>query len=54
VKNFNPMKGKREDGSLMSAPVILAQGQSVHPLVAGACELALWAVAFGFFPSYGY
>jgi hypothetical protein len=51
VKNFNPMKGKREDGSLMSAPVILAQGQSVHPLVAGACELALWAVAFGFFLS---
>lgn len=27
----------------------IGAGQSVHPLVVGACELALWAVALGFF-----
>lgn len=47
VKNFNPMKGKRKMDPNVSAGDIGA-GQSVHPLVAGACGLALWAVAFGF------
>lgn len=41
-------KGKRKMDPNVSAGDIGA-GQSVHPLVVGACELALWAVALGFF-----
>jgi hypothetical protein len=49
-KKFNPrMKGKRKgkDGSQISASDI-GTSQSVCPLVTSACELALWAVAFGY------
>lgn len=42
------MKGKRKMDPNVSAGDIGA-GQSVHPLVTGACKLALWVVAFGFF-----
>lgn len=48
-RKFQP-KNEREKGLgrwIPMSAVILAQGQSVRPLVAGACELALWAVALG-------
>lgn len=48
-EKFQPDEREKEDGSQCQRAGDIGAGQSVHPLVTGACELALWAVAFGFF-----
>lgn len=47
-EKFQPDERERKMDPNVSAGDIGA-GQSVHPLVTGACKLALWVVAFGFF-----
>lgn len=53
-EKFQPDEREKGRWILNVSASDIGAGQSVRPLVAGACELALWAVAFGLFLSYVY